>query len=258
MENSIQNLLDVKGLGIRFGGLRAVEDFDLHVRAGGLYGIIGPNGAGKTTVFNMLTGIYLPTEGSIVLDGESMAGKKIHEFTANGIGRTFQNIRLFKNLSVLDNIKIALHRRVEYSLPQTFFRTKAMARREEEIEEESLALLERLGLSAWVDHNASGLPYGLQRRLEMARALATSPRLLLLDEPAAGMNPQESYELMDFIVSVADRFKICVLLIEHHMQVVMGICSRIYVLDYGITIAEGTPAEIQKNQKVIDAYLGVE
>ena len=256
MESQMQNLLNVKELGISFGGLRAVDSFDLRVRAGGLYGIIGPNGAGKTTVFNMLTGIYRPTEGSIVFDGENMAGKKIHDFTAHGIARTFQNIRLFKNLSVLDNIKIALHRRVDYDLLQTFFRTKAMARREEEIEEESLTLLKRLGLSAWVDQNASSLPYGLQRRLEVARALATYPRLLLLDEPAAGMNPQEVDRLAQDILWIRDEFDLTVLLIEHHMALVMEICEHITVMNFGKTIADGSPDTIKNNQIVVEAYLG--
>ena len=250
------HLLEVEKLGIRFGGLQAVDGFDLTINVGGLYGIIGPNGAGKTTVFNMLTGIYLPTAGDIRFKGESMVGKKIHEYTDRGIARTFQNIRLFKNLSVLDNIKIALHQRIHYGMAATFLRTPEMVRREEEVEEESLDLLARLGLSDYVKHRAASLPYGLQRRLEIARALATSPELLLLDEPAAGMNPQEVDRLSEDIRWIKEEFNLTVLLIEHHMALVMEICDHITVMNFGKIIADGGPEAIKNNQTVVEAYLG--
>ena len=249
-------LLEVGKLGIRFGGLQAVEDFDLRLQPGELYGIIGPNGAGKTTVFNMLTGIYKPTTGSIIFKGEGMVGKKIHDYTGRGIARTFQNIRLFKNLSVLDNIKIALHQRIEYGLAAAFFRTPAMACREEEVEAESLKLLKRLGLIDTIHHRAASLPYGLQRRLEIARALATSPELLLLDEPAAGMNPQEVARLSEDIRWIKEEFGLTILLIEHHMALVMEICDRLTVMNFGKTIAEGAPEIIKNDRTVIEAYLG--
>ncbi|GHV33188.1 ABC transporter ATP-binding protein [Synergistales bacterium] len=256
--NSVLNgrLLEVEKLGIRFGGLQAVGEFDLHLDAGGLYGIIGPNGAGKTTVFNMLTGIYRPTEGRIVFKGKEMVGEKIHNFTAAGVARTFQNVRLFKNLTVLENIEIALHNGVEYGLLSAFFRSSAMRKKEEEILDEASALLKRLGLLSYSEKKASSLPYGLQRRLEIARALATSPTLLLLDEPAAGMNPQEVDQLAQDIRWIKEEFGLTVLLIEHHMALVMEICDHITVMNFGRTIADGAPGEIRNNRMVVEAYLG--
>jgi branched-chain amino acid transport system ATP-binding protein len=252
----MKRLLEVEKLKIQFGGLHAVDGFDLSIEAGGLYGIIGPNGAGKTTVFNMLTGIYLPTAGSILFKGTSMVGKKIHEYTAHGIARTFQNIRLFKQLTVMDNIKIALHQRINYGMLAAFLRTPGVVRREEEIEEKSLEFLKRLGLIEFAGHRAASLPYGLQRRLEIARALATSPELLLLDEPAAGMNPQEVDHLSEDIRWIKEEFNLTVLLIEHHMALVMKICDHITDMNFGKIIAGGTPDAVRNDQTVIEAYLG--
>jgi branched-chain amino acid transport system ATP-binding protein len=243
---------------MQFGGLTAVSDFSVNVENGEIVGLIGPNGAGKTTVFNMVTGVYTPTSGEILLDGKNIAGKQPHAITAAGIARTFQNIRLFHEMTVLENILAACYLREKPHLFESVLHLPGYLAKEKRSRDFALEMLNSVGLLENADDNAVSLPYGKQRRLEIVRALATGPKTLLLDEPAAGMNPQESYELMDFIVGVRDKFKISVLLIEHHMQVVMGICTRLYVLDYGITIAEGTPAEIQKNQKVIDAYLGVE
>jgi branched-chain amino acid transport system ATP-binding protein len=242
---------------MQFGGLSAVSDFSTTVENGEIVGLIGPNGAGKTTVFNMITGVYAPTKGEILLDGKNIAGKQPHAITAAGIARTFQNIRLFHEMTVLENILAACYLREKPNLFESVLHLPGYLGKEKRSRGLAMELLDSVGLLENAGDNAVSLPYGKQRRLEIVRALATGPRILLLDEPAAGMNPQESYELMDFIVSVRDKFKISVLLIEHHMQVVMGICTRLYVLDYGITIAEGSPAEIQKNQKVIDAYLGV-
>ena len=249
-------MLSTTHLTMRFGGLTAVSDFNIRVDDGEIVGLIGPNGAGKTTAFNMITGMYSPTSGEILLNGKNIAGKQPHIITAHGIARTFQNIRLFPKMSVLENILVACWLREKPGLFESILHLPGYLAKEKRSRDFALDMLEKVGLKANADDNAVSLPYGKQRRLEIVRALATSPKMLLLDEPAAGMNPQESYELMDFIVKVRDDFKISVLLIEHHMQVVMGICTRLYVLDYGITIAEGTPAEIQKNQKVIDAYLG--
>jgi len=251
-------MLQTKKVTMQFGGLTAVSDFSINVNNGDIVGLIGPNGAGKTTAFNMITGVYTPTSGEILLDGKNIAGKKPHVITASGIARTFQNIRLFSKMTVLENILAACWLREKPNLFESVLHLPSYLVKEKRSCEFAREMLNSVGLLENADDNAVSLPYGKQRRLEIVRALATGPKLLLLDEPAAGMNPQESYELMDFIVAVRDKFNISVLLIEHHMQVVMGICMRLYVLDYGITIAEGTPVEIQKNQKVIDAYLGVE
>ena len=255
-------LLDIQGLSINFGGLRAVSDFNLQLEHGELVGIIGPNGAGKTTVFNMITGEYKPTEGSMVFrpDGRelSLVGKRPDEITQMGIARTFQNIRLFKELSVVENVKIAYHFNVKYGIAHAIMRLPAYYKEEEEIHQKSLDFLEIFDLKGRQASTAKNLPYGEQRRLEIARALATQPRVLLLDEPAAGMNPQEIKDLMKLIVWIKEKFDLTIILIEHHMEVIMGVCKRILVLDYGITIAEGSPSEIKSNPKVIEAYLGEE
>ena len=251
-------LLEIKNLGISFGGLRAVDDFSITIEKGQLYGLIGPNGAGKTTIFNLLTGVYKPNMGTIHLDGMNITGKKTMEINRAGVARTFQNIRLFSELSVLDNVKIAFNMHINYSLPQAIFRVKRYFSEEDTVTREALELLKLFHLDAHANDLAKNLPYGAQRRLEIARALATKPKLLLLDEPAAGMNPQETKELMEMIQWLRDNFKIAILLIEHDMGLVMGVCERLYVLEYGFCIATGTPEEIKQNKAVIKAYLGGE
>ncbi|MCR4764522.1 MAG: ABC transporter ATP-binding protein [Lachnospiraceae bacterium] len=256
MTQNRKPVLEVRELGIDFGGLSAVNDFNMEVYEGEIAGLIGPNGAGKTTVFNMLTKVYQPTRGTILFDGEDTAKKTVVEMNHAGIARTFQNIRLFSGLSVLDNVRTGFHGRVVYSPVAAVLRLPSYRAKEREIEEKSRELLSIFGLEEEADNLASNLPYGAQRRLEIARALATGPKLLLLDEPAAGMNPQETEELMQMIRLVRDHFHTSILLIEHDMKLVMGICERITVLNYGMMLAQGTPEEIQSNPEVIKAYLG--
>jgi len=250
-------LLSLQSVTMRFGGLVAVSDFDLDLPAGALWGLIGPNGAGKTTVFNIITGVYRPTSGRVVFAGHDIVGTRPDLVTRLGIARTFQNIRLFDRLSVLDNVLVARHLRRGSTVAEAVLGLPRYSREAREMRDQSMDLLRSLGLEAVRDEYAGSLPYGQQRRVEIARALATEPRLLLLDEPAAGMNPYESGELTDFVGAVRERYRLTILLIEHQMRVVMRICERIVVLDHGVTIAQGTPEEVRADERVIQAYLGV-
>lgn len=255
-EKETSVMLDVKNLCIQFGGLKAVDNLNLTIYKGQLYGLIGPNGAGKTTVFNMLTGVYKPTSGSIILDGKNITGKSPAQINRDGIARTFQNIRLFKDMSVLDNVKVGLHNQKKYTTLEGVLRLPRYFREEKEMDEKAAELLKVFELDGEKEQLASNLPYGKQRKLEIARALATDPKLLLLDEPAAGMNPNETAELMDTIRFVRDNFDMTVLLIEHDMKLVSGICEKVTVLNFGQELAQGVTAEVLNDPKVITAYLG--
>ncbi len=251
-------ILQVTGVNKSFGGLKAVQDFNLSMNAGEILGLIGPNGAGKTTCFNLLTGVYTPDTGEVRLEGRSIAGTKPHKIAGLGMARTFQNIRLFGELSVLDNVRLASHLRVTHTMLGAVLRTPWHKAEERAIRVRAMDLLKVFGLESRTEEQAKSLPYGDQRRLEIARALATEPRVLLLDEPAAGMNPQEKIELRKLILGVRERFGVAILLIEHDMGVVMNLCERITVLNFGQTIATGTATEVQGNPKVVEAYLGTE
>lgn len=249
-------MLEVNSLGISFGGLKAVDGFEIKIEKGQLYGLIGPNGAGKTTVFNLLTGVYKPNSGKILLDGVDITGKSNIEINRAGIARTFQNIRLFKKLSVLDNVKVGLHNDHPYNALAGIFRLPSYWKQEKIMNEKAMELLRVFGLEEEADVLASNLPYGKQRKLEIARALATNPKLLLLDEPAAGMNPNETQELMDTIKFVRDKFEMTILLIEHDMRLVSGICEKLTVLNFGSVLCQGETSEVLNNPEVIKAYLG--
>mgnify|MGYP000868650597 CR=1 FL=1 len=249
-------ILSIQKMSHYFGGLKAVSDFSFDVPEGAIYGLIGPNGSGKTTTFNLITGIYNPTEGKVFMEGRDITGLKPYKIVHTGIARTFQNLRIFSNLTALDNIRIAKHYGSKTTLLSSILRTPAFMAEEREIKADALRLLGIMKLGDRAFQKAKNLPYGELRRLEIARALATKPKVLLLDEPAAGMNPKEVADLMSLIVRVRDEFKVTVFLIEHHMKVVTGICERVKVIDFGTTIAEGTPEEVVKDVKVLEAYLG--
>lgn len=251
-------LLEARGITMQFGGLKAVDNLEFKINKGQLVGLIGPNGAGKTTVFNMLTGVYQPTQGEVFLCGKSLKGIKPYEISHRGMTRTFQNIRLFKGLSVLDNVLIAGHQHMHYSLMDALLLTKKYHQAESSLRDKAMGLLKIFKLDHKAQESAAALPYGEQRKLEIVRALATDPKIILLDEPAAGMNHSETHQLMDTIAHIRENFKLTVLLIEHDMKLVMGICENIIVLDHGVKIEEGTAGKIQASQKVIEAYLGVE
>ena len=252
----MENVLDVKNLGISFGGLRAVNDFSVSIKKEQLYGLIGPNGAGKTTIFNLLTGVYKPDSGKIILDGTDVTGKSTIDINKAGIARTFQNIRLFSQLSVLDNVKVGLHNNHSYSTVESIFRLPRFHKVEKEMNEIAMELLEVFGLKEEANVQAQNRPFGQQRKLEIARALATKPKLLLLDEPAAGMNPNETEELMEMIRFVRDHFHMTILLIEHDMKLVSGICEQLTVLNFGEVLAQGDTSTVLNDPQVIKAYLG--
>lgn len=254
----MEPLLKVSHLSITFGGLTAVDDVSLTIQPGQIVGLIGPNGAGKTTVFNLITGVYQPTGGEIIFQGQNIVGMETHHIAKMGVVRTFQNIRLFKKLSVLDNVRAAYQTHASYHLADAIFKTGRFSRDEQKIIQDSKSLLEMVGLADRLQAAAGSLPYGLQRRLEIARALALTPKLLLLDEPAAGMNPAECAELVDFIRTLKKQMNLTVLIIEHHMEVAMNLCEYLFVLNFGKLLFEGTPLEVQGNPRVIEAYLGVE
>lgn len=249
-------LLEVKELGIDFGGLQALNNVFFSIDAGEIIGLIGPNGAGKTTVFNLLTGVYQPSRGAIRFEGKSLIGRKTFQINRLGIARTFQNIRLFREMSVLDNVRLAMNNSMHYSVLSGILRLPAYWKEEKRVTRKAMELLSVFGMEDTAGQMAGNLPYGRQRKLEILRALASDPKLLLLDEPAAGMNPTETHELMETIRDIRERFHVAILLIEHDMSLVMGVCERLYVLDYGTLLASGTPDEIRRNEKVISAYLG--
>ncbi len=251
-------LLEVKNMTHYFGGLRAVYNFNLAIEKGEIRGLIGPNGAGKTTIFNLITGIYKPTEGSVTLEGENLVGLQPYQIAAKGIGRTFQNLQLWRHMSVIDHVKLAQYSKIRYGLVGAFFGTPLRQRQEREIEERALELLELVGIRHLADQIVTNLPYGAQRRVEMARALATDPKILFLDEPTVGMNPEELKEMMEIIRHVHQKLGLAIFLIEHRMKVVMDLCERIQTLVFGEVVAEGTPDEIRNNPIVIEAYLGKE
>ncbi len=252
----MKTVLSLRNVTHYFGGLRAVNNFNIDLPEGALWGLIGPNGAGKTTIFNLITGVYKPTEGKILFEGKDITGLKSHIIVDKGIARTFQNLRIFNELTVIDNIRVAKHFKADYKITDSILRTKKFYNEERRIKEEAYNLLKIFGLQGRMNNLAKHLPYGELRKLEIARALATKPKLLLLDEPAAGMNPREVGSLMELIHSIRDMFNLTILLVEHQMRVVMGICERIKVMDFGETIAEGNPDEIRSDRKVIEAYLG--